>query len=648
VLYTGKQKHSKMAEQQKPWSVDYFERARPHMTSWVKEHLLPHINSPGHAKISIKAPVKSGKREIVEYVAQRDSVSGNEERAHAFISSWHRTADADQRTELGQQNLKVFSTTSHKNVELCKNWIREQLRQKRTVVAHLDECDYATAPLQILSNLWYFIRGIGDDCVVKVILYSATPEEVIYASAREAEDEQQRELLHEILVTTQLIYTPPEGYCGSARFIEEGLVVNAMPFFEKKQGAGGYAISQQGRHLIEEFNAALQLDPSKNCIVLRLSYCEGGHKIENKAFHQFINHIDTFTELHGFSVICDKAEGLKLKKSANVTVRADRIEWSERSYWDDLAEGPKRKFLFVIDQTSSRSTEWACHDRIHAYHDFRHTAQYATISQAQERVDHYAQRYGNTFQRIKVYGHLPTFKLSAGVITYDQYFQNAWERRKITSRRDASGDNESVGSSGSISSGSGGNGESNEAMYLVRESVSKRRHPDCPETGMNTQNSARLLQQLGCWADTSISSRVAGKPKQVPEYKGYWYPASRQTWSTVWEQHCTRLNITGVTRSNVRNPFDNAESRKHEDGRSRGLHRTWRVLKWNQTTEQLFDIDNVQEQPQRIDDLGSTGGERNKVCYNERGQPGVLIVRPTGNYITKNHLVSVNTMYAAI
>lgn len=633
-----------MSEQQKPWSVDYFECARPHMTSWVKTNLLPHINSPGHSKICIKAPVKSGKREIMEYTAQRDSVSGNEQRAHGVASSWHRTADADQRVELGQQNLKVFSTTNHKNVEICKNWICEQLRQRKTVVLHLDECDYGTGPLQILSNLWNFICQIGDESVVKVILYSATPEEVIYASARHAENQQQRELLHDMLVTTQLVYTPPAGYCGSARFLEEGLVVNAMPFFEKKQG-GGYAISQQGRQLIEEFNAAVQENPAKNMIVIRLSYGEGGNKIEHKAIHQFTNNIDTFTELHGFSVICDKSEGLHFKKSAHVSLRASRIEWSERSYWDDFAEGPRRKFIFIIDQTSSRSTEWACHDRIYAYHDFRHTVQYATVSQAQERVNHYLQRYGNTFQRIKVYGHLPTFQLSAGVITYDQYFQNAWKKRKLSSRRQTTdSDNESVASSGSS------NSESNEAMYLVHECVSKRRHPDCPETGLNLEESTRLLQRLGCWADTSISSRVAGKPKQVPDYNGYWYDASSETWSSVWEEHCRRHTIVGVTRSNVRNPFVNAESHKHEDGRWRGQHRGWQVLRWIPSEPegkgQLFNID-CQDQPQRIDDLGSTGGERNKVCYNERGELGVLIVRPSGEFVTKNKLVSVNSMYAS-
>jgi hypothetical protein len=647
-----------MAEQQqpKPWSVDYFERARPHMTNWVKQYLLPYIHSPGHSKISIKAPVKSGKREIVEYVAQRDIVSGsgNPERVHMFVSSWHRTADAEQREELGQQNINVFSTTSHKRVESCKAWINERVRERKIIVMHLDECDYATAPLQILSSLWQFIRSIRE-CTVKVILYSATPEEVIYASARNVETLEEHELLHDILVTNQLTYVPSEGYCGAGRFLQEGLVANALPFFEKvetdHETETGFMISQQGRQIINNLNEAVKVNPRRNCIVLRLSYSEGGNKVENKAFHIFINNVYRFLELHGhgYSIIYDKSTGCvkPAQKSTAVSVRADRIEWSEQSYWDDLAEGPRRKYIFVIDQTSSRSTEWACHDRIFAYHDFRHVVQYTTVAQAQERVNHYTQRYGNEFQRIQVYGHLPTFQLSAGVITYDQYFEitTKWTMRKISSlafnTAEAAEDGESV-SSQSVEMEDDGC-----ENYIVRERVSKTRHPDCPETGLTKYMARRLLQQLGCSRSTAISSRVVGNPKQVPEYKGTWYKCEpgKDSWDNIWDTHCASRQNHGITRSRIRNPFENAASKRHADGRWKGQHRGWRVLRWDTTTQQLFDIDEDEPEPRKIEDLGSTGGERNKVCYNESGVLGVLIVEPTGKYITKNKLVSVNTMY---
>jgi hypothetical protein len=360
---------------------------------------------------------------------------------------------------------------------------------------------------------------------------------------------------------------------------------------------------------------------------LRLSYSHQGNKTAHKAFYQFLNNIDTFPELAGYSVIYDTSDGSKATKvSKSMMVRADRIEWSSRSYWDDLAE--RRKFLIVIDQTSSRSTEWTCHNRVYCVHDFRNTIQYTAVSQAQERVDHYSQNYGDVFQPIKVYGHLPTFQLSAGVITYDEYFQNEWERRKIDSR--ISGDVD---------------------LYIVRARVGKARHAECPEDGMNNEDSTRLLQRLGCGSDTSISSRVAGKPKQVPEYEAVWKKGTSETWQSVWNEYCAECDqneLPIMTRSNVRNPYSSAAiEKKQKEGLClwRGQHRGWRALRWNLTTKQLFDIDVAGEEPTRIHDLGSTGGERNKICYNEVGELGFLIVRPTGKQVTKNKLVSVNTMY---
>jgi hypothetical protein len=249
-----------------------------------------------------------------------------------------------------------------------------------------------------------------------------------------------------------------------------------------------------------------------------------------------------------------------------------------------------------------------------------------------------------------VYGHLPTFQLSAGLITYDQYFEitTRWAMRKISSlASDADGgeDGTSVSSQSVEMEGDDGDCEN----YIVRERVSKTRHPDCPETGLTKETARRLLQKLGCSRNIAISSRVVGNPKHVPEYKGTWYACEngKDSWNTVWDNHCASRDRQGVTRSRIRNPFETAENKRHEDGRWRGQHRGWRVLRWDTATQQLFDIDiDMIAEPRRIEDLGSTGGERNKVCYNESGALGVLIVEPTGRYITKNKLVSVNTMYS--
>jgi hypothetical protein len=85
----------------KPWSVDQFEEFRPHMTSFVRSKIVPLLNQHDSSSVSrvlIHGQVKVGKREIVEYIAVRDSI--NQFRTHVFISSFHRKADESQRDEL--------------------------------------------------------------------------------------------------------------------------------------------------------------------------------------------------------------------------------------------------------------------------------------------------------------------------------------------------------------------------------------------------------------------------------------------------------------------------------------------------------------------------------------------------------------------
>ena len=106
-----------MSRDKKPWSVAVFETQRTHMTNFVRSKILPKLEDALCRRVVVRAPVKSGKREMVEYIAMRDSV-GEPTRKHAFISAWHRKADEEQRDELGGQNMAVFSVTSEKNLSL--------------------------------------------------------------------------------------------------------------------------------------------------------------------------------------------------------------------------------------------------------------------------------------------------------------------------------------------------------------------------------------------------------------------------------------------------------------------------------------------------------------------------------------------------
>jgi hypothetical protein len=581
-----------MSSPPKPWSVATFERLRPHLTGFVRETLLPLIEE-GCRRIVLRAPVKCGKREIVEYIATRDLIN-QPSRIHAFLSAWHRIADEDQRDELATHNMTVFSITTQKRVDSFMAWLKKQLDKGLSVVLHLDECDHGTGSKQMLSKVWTEIR---DSDSITNILYSATPEEVLYSG--EVDDEEYQAMMEEISEGEHVEYTPPEGYCGPARFLREGLVREAIPFFDKD------GLTCQGKEIVAGLRSSMVANPSRNMIVLRLSYSLGGGVKKdikkNKAIYRFLSSVNGFPELEDFLVVVDKSDSSGIK---NKRVSAEKIQWSDPSYWRRQASGVP--IVIVIDQTCSRSTEWACHDRIYATHDFRNIVQYSTVSQAQERVNHYEQRYGG-FQPILVYGHRRTFRMSAGLIDYATFLKDEWKKKKIDVR------------------------SSPEERYRVLSTVTNERHPSCPEEGMKEGDADHLLQELGCYADISLSARIAGSVREVRSYTGTWAAVTRETWDTF------RMGQEELV-ARARNPFDAAERRCLPDGTWMGQHRGWKVLEC--VGNDLY---------QRVDgelkklDLGSTGGNRIKICY-KGGELGVFIARCTGTR-TMDTLRAFNSMY---
>ena len=356
----------------KPWPVSVFETKRTHLTNFVRTEILPLLEDRENRRIVVRAPVKCGKREMVEYIAMRDSVE-KPTRVHAFLSAWHRAADEDQRIELKGQNMDVFSIVTQKKVDSFLVWLQKKLAQQKLVVLHLDECDHGSGSKQMLSQVWKMTRDVA--CITN-ILYSATPEEVLFSG--EVDDEEHNAMMEEMVSHGHRVeYTPPEGYCGPGRFLEEGLVHEALPFFHKE--GEGFVLSPQGKEIVADLRSSMATAPQRNLVVLRLSYSElGGKKAEikkNKSIYQFLQNIGSFPELADFIVVVDKGDDMGIKCDQ---ISTEKIQWSSPTYW--RRQTVSVPILVVIDQTSSRSTEWACHDRIFATHDFRNMVQYSTIS----------------------------------------------------------------------------------------------------------------------------------------------------------------------------------------------------------------------------------------------------------------------------
>ena len=580
-------------EPDKPWTVSLFEKFRTYMTTFVVRYIVALLDDPICRRVVIRAPVKSGKREMVEYMAKRDE-SHASPRVHAFLSAWHRAADDTQRKELAQHNMKVFSITKKTAAVDCLKWIEHQIHNGKIVVLHLDECDHGSGDNQILGKVYKHVRELPQ---VFIILYSATPQEVLFSGDIGSADED--EMLDDMLYGTHLEYDPPPAYCGPGRYLDANLVINAKPFFTMNPVP---ALSEQAREIIAGLKASTSSGSGRNIVTLRITTKKGQGK-SGKDIYKFLQNTDKFPELEGVQIMVDKGD-------CNWG-HPRKIEWSSLNFWITTAKDVP--ILIVMDQTSSRSTEWACHDRIYATHDYRAACQYAILSQAQERVNHYDSKYPGGFQPIIVYGHKKTFELSAGRITYEQYFACDWSMRKVDVRR----------------AGRDNLGE----VYEIKNETGVL-HP-IYKSPMEKARAEEVLRDLGCFGDLSLSSRVQGNVRLLPVYDTRWFQSTEDTWNTSIDTIKSSV-ADGKFRTNTfANPFSNARTHGHApgtDGKELGYLRGWSILE--------YETD-VKSQP----GWGvGPDSPRITVCYNN-GLVGAAIRWHTGEFRQSNRLNAYRSMY---
>ena len=595
---------------QKPWSVDVFQEFRPGICEFVDHNISPLIRCNECSRVLIRAPVKSGKREIAEYIALRDQINGEPRRVHAFVSAWHRKADDEQRDELRQHNLEVFSIINRKEADSCIRWIENQTTHRREVVIHLDECDHGTGTRQILGRIWRHIREHG---YITTILYSATPEEVLYSDEIDV-DGDFTDMIDTLMNTGCYLRYNPEfynprvslttGYCGPRAFLEAGLVTDATPFF-RIDSHGNIHLSTQGLQIITDLQHNLVANPNRNLNIVRLSYSVTGsdrdNRKDNKAIYQFFKNLHNIPELVPFLIMIDKDENFDIRSQRIIR---ERIQWSNPEYW--RRQAPNIPTLIILDQTSTRSTEWACHDRIYAVHDFRNTLQFGTVSQAQERVNHYANKYGE-FQPIRVFGSLKTFQLSAGVIDYETYLANEWEMRKVDRRR------------------SGNNND----MYEVKNTLTRELHPEC-SVPVTRDEAERILQENASFANKSISARVRGAIKNVAIVQTTWHECNEASFDEVSQTELFRAQtlLDNGRHHTFQNPFSNP---RMDGNRTMGYLREWKVFEYADIEYERWGFNMTTNHP------------RITICYNNN-RLGVAL-RSLSGFETQNTLTAFKTMY---
>jgi hypothetical protein len=281
-----------------------------------------------------------------------------------------------------------------------------------------------------------------------------------------------------------------------------------------------------------------------------------------------------------------------------------KIQWSNPKYWDGITES--RPVIIINDQTCSRSTELAAHDRIFAYHDYRRTITFSVCSQAFERPNHYSTKYSSGFQRIRIYCHEKTMLLSAGRISYDEYIEPPqWMMKKQYNA---------------------------ETYQIVKNDRTRRLHPDHATPLTQSQASAVLLDLKCDKQSTRLSTRVKGKIDEETKIHSMFVPCSS---AEEFERLRREGQLNGKDRRGPRagyNPFEIYLPNSENPGRFQCSIRGERKVR---------TVEEVEFEHCGINEKHTT---RRHICYNQDGVCGVLIQSFDG-YREVDTLTSHRSMY---
>ena len=549
----------------KPWDSNIFKLYRPEIYDFCNGEII----KPGLcAKIMIEAPVKSGKRELVECL----SVLLPQYR-HIFISSFHRLADEDQREEFKKFGIIVYSINNESDLNKCKMDIQGYTGLQ---MIHLDEFDYGSGEKQLLSGIWNDIKN--DDLLIK-ILYSATPQEFLFSD----------ECKYELINTRILEYIPPSIFCGPGTFLKHGLVYDAKPAIECIND--NYTLSPQFSQIIKDFEEQLAKGSKRNIIHLRLSSYEHNTKKTkgNKMNYLFLEHFNNFLELSDYILLIDKGEKFDVKHISRKI--ASDIEWSNKTFWDD--KSTTNKYILINDQTATRSTELACHDRLFCVHSFKNSYTFTIASQELERYNHYTVAYNGEFQPIRIYGDIKTSRYSSGEISYQDFMTPEWKSEKHPSDK---------------------------KLFKIVSKIGND-HPEY-DGYLDKNKIGQILINLHSNPNTKLSPRTSGKIRSIEKIDTYFKACNSENYH--------ELPFVEIHK----NPFIASKKRMEEEnyiGQVYGFLRVWKVL----------DFDFVEENK----GWGMTNtNSRVTICYKDNVL-GVAYREHTGEIEIKDTITTKKSMY---
>ena len=371
-----------------PHNLRWFELLREEIYEFIQE--LAESMGYGKRNILAKAPVKAGKKEIVENISLMFSAYKT-----YYVTSLNRKDVVRQKDELEQYDVTTCLVNSDSTGDETIAQIRRSIAIGKKVIICWDECDYGSGIRQKMAKV---LKEFVDNLSVVNIYFSATPEETEASALVDRPDYEYLE------------FTPPREYVDAKWFLDNNLVRTPMPFFE--MDGANIVVSSHGLAVVSD-----SITPKRNILVTRVV---GGKKTEVKL------------DLIRNAAVKERLERQLNKESTDgKTWKVKVIDYHDSFDWEDHATrrgyiGDEHiNYLFVIAQTCNRGTDlkgW--HPYIAAWHDPRSkkASNLNTLVQAFLRPCHYSTMPGyDGPQAIALYVDIDVIRYVAGEIDLAEY-----------------------------------------------------------------------------------------------------------------------------------------------------------------------------------------------------------------------------------
>ena len=329
----------------------------------------------------VYAKVKSGKRLIAETISQY--TNKGKDTLNFFFSGLNRKDVKVQFDELKEYHMECYvSTEITRNKQHIIDKIAFLAQRGNEVIIHVDEADYGSDATQILGS---FLKDIHQYENVTIFLYTATPYELTSAKV--------------FMENAKVFkFKPSDIYRGDEWFLANNLVCETTEDFVNFTDKGKVKISDTGIEWLQKWVDCP--DKTKNWAVVRISTktneSADGKSSKYQVFKDAL--IKKPTRASRITALPKKQIREIFPEMKFVPIFVDDktpFHFGDYESWDGvtastLFRDPSVFHLIVLNQTSTRSTEWAFHKNLFFYYSYESSkANVTTQIQRQQRVAHH-------------------------------------------------------------------------------------------------------------------------------------------------------------------------------------------------------------------------------------------------------------------